>query len=494
MGAGVENVEGRGLRAAGVEGAWDWLRRGRWVKWFVRSAGVVLLVTGLAKLWSAMGEGRVLGLRDPLFGLRLRQLMTRVGLRNVLVRRCAAGDASRLPRSLGGRAGRDCMCRRERPGEERMTSSVDWFDTGEMGAGPKSCGQQTAARRVFSMVSYKVCPLWALAAIGIVVVAHVQAMQSNASDGRALFHELLTNCPPIRCLILTMHFNPGVLKPRHYCFRYQPDAFYARELSRETEMCETEHWDAPACGLYEESYWSYKRAAEEGSFVLWTWKSDNTDTNNDGYIECMRAFLDGFRRFGFYTSGGLSFAGVNSVRIEDDVIISHDPLASPSIVRRARLDPGIGAPRGALVEELWEGLDKPVLYRVEYEYDPAVAPAPFPVTIRMLAGIEGPPIAMLHVRRLEPSPGRALMPRTMFLPPALMDDPRIPRVVLSNGAAWSVVEGRVLRMDRSRDPWLSHFPEERRALSIGAVLLITANTLFLGILVGIMVKRKMRAR
>jgi len=372
-----------------------------------------------------------------------------------------------------------------------MTSSVQWFDTGEVDAAPKSCGQLTAARRMFSTVACKVYCLWALAAIGIVVATHVQAMQGSTLNGRALFHELLTNCPPIRCLIVTMHFNPGVLKPSHYCFRYQPEAFYARELGGAVGSCETEHGTAPACGYYEDSYWSYNRAASETTFVLWTWKADNADTNHPAYIQCTEAF----RRFGFYTSGGLSFAGVNSARIEEDVIISQDPLASPRIVRRATLDPGNGPPRRALVEELWEGQAKPVLYHVEYEYDPGVAPVPFPATIRMMAGAhDGPPVAVLHVRRLELSPGRARMPRTMFVPPTLMDDPRIPRVVWSNGAAWSVVDGRVLQIGRSTDPWLSHFPQERSALSIGAVLLITANTLFLGILVWIMAKRKIGSR
>ena len=103
MGAGVENVEGRGLRAAGVEGAWGWLRGGGWVRWFVRSAGVVLLVTGLAKLWSAMGEARVLGVRDPLFGLTFRQLMLGVGLVELLVAGvCLVGRRERLSCVLVG--------------------------------------------------------------------------------------------------------------------------------------------------------------------------------------------------------------------------------------------------------------------------------------------------------------------------------------------------------------------------------------------------------
>jgi len=73
------------------------------VRWFVRSAGVVLLVTGLAKLWSAMGEARVLGVRDPLFGLTFRQLMLGVGLVELVVAGvCLVGRRERLSLVLVG--------------------------------------------------------------------------------------------------------------------------------------------------------------------------------------------------------------------------------------------------------------------------------------------------------------------------------------------------------------------------------------------------------
>ena len=63
---------------------------------------MVLLVTGLAKLWSAMGEARVLGVRDPLFGLTFRQLMAGVRSRWALVRGCEEWVARKLSRSLNG--------------------------------------------------------------------------------------------------------------------------------------------------------------------------------------------------------------------------------------------------------------------------------------------------------------------------------------------------------------------------------------------------------
>lgn len=103
MAAEVEAAERRADGVVARVGLWGWLRRGEWVRWFVRSAGVLLLLTGLAKLWSAMGEARVLGVRDPLFGLTFEQLMLGVGLVEVVVAWvCLVGRRERLSLVLVG--------------------------------------------------------------------------------------------------------------------------------------------------------------------------------------------------------------------------------------------------------------------------------------------------------------------------------------------------------------------------------------------------------
>jgi len=47
----------------------------RWLRWFIISAGVVYLITGLAKLLSALGESKILILPDPIFSISYRHLM-----------------------------------------------------------------------------------------------------------------------------------------------------------------------------------------------------------------------------------------------------------------------------------------------------------------------------------------------------------------------------------------------------------------------------------
>jgi len=46
---------------------------------FIFSAGMILLLTGIAKIWSAFGDAKILADIDPLFGLRFRLLILGAG-------------------------------------------------------------------------------------------------------------------------------------------------------------------------------------------------------------------------------------------------------------------------------------------------------------------------------------------------------------------------------------------------------------------------------
>jgi hypothetical protein len=54
-------------------------------KCFSLSAGVTLLVTGLAKLWSGFGNARFLAVPDPILGIRFGHLISSVGVAEVIV-------------------------------------------------------------------------------------------------------------------------------------------------------------------------------------------------------------------------------------------------------------------------------------------------------------------------------------------------------------------------------------------------------------------------
>ena len=58
---------------------------GKWSRWFVLSAGGVLLITGLAKIVSAFGKAKVLQNTDPVFGISFAYLMLSVGILELAV-------------------------------------------------------------------------------------------------------------------------------------------------------------------------------------------------------------------------------------------------------------------------------------------------------------------------------------------------------------------------------------------------------------------------
>ena len=47
---------------------------------FIFSAGVILALTGAAKLWSTLGSAKALDLADPITGMTFRQLFVLVGM------------------------------------------------------------------------------------------------------------------------------------------------------------------------------------------------------------------------------------------------------------------------------------------------------------------------------------------------------------------------------------------------------------------------------
>jgi hypothetical protein len=52
---------------------------------FIISAGVVLSITGIAKIWSGLGQARILVVPDPLIGIELGHLLSLVGMVEVVI-------------------------------------------------------------------------------------------------------------------------------------------------------------------------------------------------------------------------------------------------------------------------------------------------------------------------------------------------------------------------------------------------------------------------
>jgi hypothetical protein len=60
-------------------------RRTSFTKYFILSAGAILAITGIVKVWSSFGNVKLLAEADPIVGIQFRHLMMAVGLLEILV-------------------------------------------------------------------------------------------------------------------------------------------------------------------------------------------------------------------------------------------------------------------------------------------------------------------------------------------------------------------------------------------------------------------------
>lgn len=55
------------------------------IAWFVASAGIILIVAGIAKIMSAFGHARMLAMTDPIVGIQFQRLLLVIGVAEVIV-------------------------------------------------------------------------------------------------------------------------------------------------------------------------------------------------------------------------------------------------------------------------------------------------------------------------------------------------------------------------------------------------------------------------
>ena len=53
--------------------------------WFILTAAVILAITGIAKVWSGLGNSKFLAVVDPIIGIKFGQLMLAVGVAEIVV-------------------------------------------------------------------------------------------------------------------------------------------------------------------------------------------------------------------------------------------------------------------------------------------------------------------------------------------------------------------------------------------------------------------------
>src|ERR1017187_9521492 len=60
-------------------------QEGKWSRLFILSAGVLLFITGAAKIVSALGKSAILAKPDPIFGIHFNYLLLSVGLIELVI-------------------------------------------------------------------------------------------------------------------------------------------------------------------------------------------------------------------------------------------------------------------------------------------------------------------------------------------------------------------------------------------------------------------------
>jgi len=73
------------LNQSDVDATGSVVDRGRMLRWFVWSAGILFAITGLAKVFSATGSARALDVADPIIGIPFRHLLLAVGLLELFI-------------------------------------------------------------------------------------------------------------------------------------------------------------------------------------------------------------------------------------------------------------------------------------------------------------------------------------------------------------------------------------------------------------------------
>jgi hypothetical protein len=298
---------------------------------------------------------------------------------------------------------------------------------------PKSgqLGRPALERHVVATLTGRV-----IAFRSVAMLLLVQAMwgQSEAWTSHDPVHDYiaaLTNYPTIQNLVL--EFKTTNASPRFFQFRYQSNAFFFRELIESTGEFGW-HSTRLAAGRWEDEYWHYKKDA--GSRVFARYIYDPSATNSESLF-LVRSFSHIFSLFG---NAGISTDGINSLRVEDDHLVSRALDQGYSTrVHLAQLRSNTNAPTE--IRAIFNPDPTTAVWRLlRYRYDRTRAPIPYPAEITCLEGSAGSETFSFQLIVHEMSLGdrRRPLPRDLFVP-ALSDfGTGVTQTVHTNGRNFEV--------------------------------------------------------
>jgi hypothetical protein len=266
------------------------------------------------------------------------------------------------------------------------------------------------------------------------------------------FYSVLTNCPPIKQLVMEVQYY----SPEMICmeFRYQPGAFYARQLSDgKRSLIFPPTSKDESCGYIDSAFWYVEPGRSNKNPTVLTTGVEMKPTKC-GSVNPM------FERiFSLYTTFAITAEGVNQVRVQGQQVIAvlrqGDPINKLALTTSFALSNGL--PVTAQIQPDRIGTVKPIPYNVRYNYDPKSIPLPFPkeiiCTIRgakpgipETPGLDlekyGEDVLVLHmlVKAITVADHSTRISSDMFMPSSAVLGSKYEHIVITNGQRF-IVEG-----------------------------------------------------
>jgi hypothetical protein len=275
------------------------------------------------------------------------------------------------------------------------------------------------------------------------------------------FYSVLTNCPPIKRLVLgVQYYSPQMTLIE---FRYQPGAFYARQLM-DGELSEgfPPTPKDTSGGYWGSDYW-YVQPASPGR------PHPTLTTGVETHRNKLRNVNNMFERFfSLFASFGITPEGVDSVRIEGDQLIAvmnqGDPRQEHTYTAVLALSNAL--PIHGLLQPQAQGNILPHPFQLKYVYDTNSVPLPFPSqiiqTIRVPKAGQpedadlakfGEDKIVLHlvVRGIELAGPGSLLPQEAFRPDLALLGSNYHHLVITNGQLFQQRGAKLTPMDETHN-------------------------------------------
>lgn len=282
-----------------------------------------------------------------------------------------------------------------------------------------------------------------------------------AISGSDNFFSVLTNCPPIRHLILEATYASA--QATLIEFRYQPGGMYARLLSDAKPYSHVPPIPRDtSCGYLDSAFWYLEPGVTNIMPPVLT-TGVETGRNKLRAVDYWFGII-----FSLYASFGITPEGVNSVRIEGETLVAVMNEGDPHMeyTCTASLITTNGLPISGLIQPHFPGA-KPPPSTVRYTYDPSTVPLPFPKeivrTVRALkpgqpqnAGLDmsDEEYVDLHllVKEIEVADPSSRLPPEMFAPNSALLGSKYEHIIITNRQSFRVSGGQLIRLDAAHNP------------------------------------------